>query len=592
MDIEAQTTENITRLSNTFWNIANVIRDIYKRNEYGNVILPLTIIKRFDDVLKPTKQAVLNQWDEIQREKYTVEEMEQELLTQAAKHQFYNVSKFDFDSLLADPDNIEDNFREYLAGFSPNVKEKILDNFQFDNEIDTLEKNDALYLVLKEFGKPEAYLGADKVTTTDMGYVFENLIRRFSEATNEQAGEHFTSRDVVELMCDLLVSGREESIKNDDSYIKVYDQTMGTSQMLTCFQDYIKKINNKKPVYLYGQELNPKTYAIAEADALIRDPKDLNNFDDQYKCGNTLTNDQITEYKFEYALSNPPFGTNYALEKDKVKKDSRFGVGLPRVSDGQMLFDLNSLSKLNEKDGRMAIVHSGSPLYIGSAGSGESNIRKYIIENDWLEAIVQLPESLFYNTSITTYIWIMSKNKPEKEKGKVQLIDASGMGTLRRKNIGNKRYDLTKQARKIIKKIFADFENTKYEESGLYCEAKVLNNDEFGYTKIIIESPKKDKQGNIIVDKKGNPKADPKKRDYENVPLTENIDEYFTREVKPYRPESWINKNKSIIGYEIPFARIFYKFKNPEKTEDIEKEIKKIGKEFLESLNELFSEVE
>ena len=588
MDIEAQTTENIARLSNTFWNIANVIRDIYKRNEYGNVILPLTIIKRFDDVLKPTKQAVLDQWDFLVEKEYKTKQVQQGFLSRASKYQFYNISPFDFDTLLENPDNIEDNFREYLAGFSENVQD-ILSYFQFDNEIETLATNDALYLVLREFGKPEAYLGADKVTTTDMGYVFEDLIRRFSEATNEQAGEHFTSRDVVNLMCDLILAGHEDEIKEDnDEILTVYDQTMGTSQMLMCFIDRVRKLNNKKKVIVYGQEINKKTFAIAEADALIRNPKAEFNF--EFACANTLTEDKFPGYQFKYCLSNPPFGTNYSLERDKVEKDERFRAGLPRVSDGQMLFDLNALSKLRDEDGRMAIVHSGSPLYIGQAGSGESKIRRYIIEKDWLEAIIQLPEGLFYNTSISTYVWVMTKNKPNYKKGKVQLIDASNMGTPRRKNIGNKRYDLTDTASEIIKKIFIDFKNIEYEENGFHCESKVLDNNDFGYTRITIESPKTDENGNIITDKQGKHKADSKKRDYD-VPLKENIDEYFENVVKPYNQQAWINKNKSVIGYEIPFTHIFYKFEEPEKSEDIAKEIRMAEKDIMESLNKLFGEV-
>ena len=343
-------------------------------------------------------------------------------------------------------------------------------------------------------------------------------------------------------------------------------------------------------VKLFGQELNSQTYAIAKADALIRGA-DANNM----QLGDTLSDDKFKGYKFDYCISNPPFGVNYKIEKDAVDKeakqpDGRFTVGTPRVSDGQMLFDLNGLSKLKE-DGRMVIVHNGSSLFTGAAGQGESEIRRYIIENDWLEAIIQLPESVFYNTGITTYLWVMSKNKPELRQGKVQLIDASGMKVSRRKNIGNKRYDLTPEVRNVVTKMYGDFRDAEYDSNGLHCESRIFDNDYFGYTRITVESPQKDEDGKIITDKKGNPKPDSKKRDYENVPLSEDIHEYFNREVKPYNPDAWIDEKKSVIGYEIPFTRVFYKFVEPESTEDIAKEIKAAEKDIMESLNKLFGEV-
>ena len=584
MDLNQQTTANISRLSSTFWNIADLIRDIYKRHEYGNVILPMTVIKRFNDVLAPTKEKVLETYENVKNL-----EVHDAFLRQASGYSFYNISKFDFDKLLSDADHIEQNFKDYLNGFSDNVQD-IFNHFRFWQEITVLADHNALYEVIKEFNKPEAYLGADKVTTADMGYVFEDLVRQFSESTNEEAGAHFTSRDIVYLMCDLLVAEDADMLRENGVVKTVYDQTMGTSQMLTCCEERLKMLDKDAKVKLFGEELNSQTYAIAKADALIRGA-DANNM----QLGDTLSDDKFKGYQFDYAISNPPFGVNYKIEKSAVEKeakqpDGRFTVGMPRVSDGQMLFDLNGLSKLKE-DGRMVIVHNGSSLFTGAAGSGESEIRRYIIENDWLEAIIQLTESVFYNTNITTYLWVMSKNKSELRQGKVQLIDASGMKVSRRKNIGNKRYDLTPEVRDVITKMYGDFRDAEYDNNGLHCESKIFDNDYFGYTRITVESPLKDEDGNIITDKKGKPKADSKKRDYENVPLSEDIHEYFNREVKPYNPDAWIDEKKSVIGYEIPFTRVFYKFVEPESTEDIAKEIKVAEKDIMESLNKLFGEV-
>ncbi len=584
MDFNQQTTANISRLSNMFWNIADLIRDIYKRHEYGNVILPMTVIKRFNDVLAPTKDKVLETYENVKDL-----EIYEGFLQTASGYSFYNISKFDFNSLLDDADHIEQNFRDYLNGFSDNVQD-ILANFKFDNEITTLAEHNALYEIIKEFNKPEAYLGADRVTTADMGYVFEDLVRQFSESTNEEAGAHFTSRDIVYLMCDLLVAEDADTLRKNGVVKTVYDQAMGTSQMLTCCEERLRMLDKNAQVKLFGQEINPFTFSIAKADALIRGA-DANNM----RLGDTLSDDKFKDFKFDYCISNPPFGVNYKIEKQAVEKEAklangRFTVGLPRVSDGQMLFDLNGLSKLKD-NGRMVIVHNGSSLFTGAAGSGESEIRRYIIENDWLEAIIQLPESVFYNTGITTYLWVMSKNKPEWRQGKVQLIDASGMKVSRRKNIGNKRYDLTPEVRDIITRIYGDFKNAEYNKNGLHCESKIFDNDYFGYTRITVESPQIDENGNIITDKKGKPKADSKKRDYENVPLTDDVNEYFEREVKPYNEHAWIDKKKSVVGYEIPFTRVFYKFEQPEKSEDIAKEIRTAEKDIMESLNRLFGEV-
>ena len=367
--------------------------------------------------------------------------------------------------------------------------------------------------------------------------------------------------------------------------------TMGTSQMLSCMEERIHELNSDIEVNCFGQEFNPSTYAIAKADMMIRggDPNNM-------RYGDTLSEDQFSGYQFEYIISNPPFGIDWKREEKKVKEEAakgelgRFAPGLPKISDGQMLFDLNGISKLKE-DGRMAIIHNGSSLFTGAAQSGESEIRRYIIENDWLDAIVQLSTDVFYNTGITTYIWLISKNKPENRKGKVQLIDASKMVMARRKNLGNKRNDITAEDRDIIVKAYGEFKDTSYEVNGKVCESKIFNNEDFGFRRIQVESPLIDENGNIVTKgKKNQPVADASKRDFENVPLKEDIGAYFDREVKPYNQQAWIDTNKTKIGYEIPFTRYFYKYEAPEKSEDIAARIIVREKSIMDSLNKLFGE--
>ncbi|HHW71238.1 MAG TPA: N-6 DNA methylase, partial [Clostridiales bacterium] len=479
-----QTTVNVNTKANLIWSIADIIgQGLYKPHEYGKVILPMTVIKRFDDVLLPTKDKVLETY-----EKYKHLEVIDGFLRKASGYQFYNISPFTFDSLLSDSEHIEENFRSYLAGYSENVQD-ILEHFDFDKEITKLAENDMLFLVIQEFNKKEAYMGADVISSVDMGYIFEELIRRFSESYNEHAGAHFTSRDIIYLMTDLLIAEDKEELAEEGIYKTVYDQAMGTSQMLACMEERLKELDAKADVLLYGQEVNPETYAIAKADMLIKGGNASN-----MKLGNTLSNDQFKNYTFDYCISNPPFGMDWKVERKAVEAEAklgdkgRFGVGLPNINDGQQLFDLNGLSKLKET-GRMAIVHNGSPLFNGKAGSGPSEIRKYIIENDWLEAIIQLPNDSFYNTGITTYIWIMTKKKAPHRKGKVQLIDASKMFEKRRKSIGNKRNDITEECRKVIVQAYGEFLNKEYKLGDKTCESKIFNNEDFGYYEITIERP-------------------------------------------------------------------------------------------------------
>lgn len=577
---------NINAKANLIWEVATKLVGVYKPHEYGKVILPMTVLKRFDDILKPTKQAVLEKYEEVKN--FEVKEM---FLTEASGYSFYNTSKYDFEKLLSDPDNIESNFKNYLAGFSENVQD-ILSNFKFENEIKTMVDNRLLYVVLEEFNSKKAYMGLDEVKTEDMGYIFEELVRKFSESYDEEAGAHFTARDIIYLMTDLLVAEERDILINDNKVKTVYDMAMGTSQMLACMTDRLHQLNANVKVDCYGQELNPETYAIAKADMLIKGG-DADNF----RQGDTLDDDKFKGYKFDYIISNPPFGIDWKKQKKAVEDEAskgeagRFPVGTPKISDGQMLFNLNGIAKLKD-DGKMAIIQNGSPLFSGAAGSGESEIRRYIIENDWLEAIVQLPTDLFYNTGISTYIWIISKGKKENpiRAGKVQLIDASNCYENRRKNIGNKRKDLSEDCRKLILKAYDEFANKEYRDGDKKVESKIFENDDFGFYRITIETPEVDENQKVIKDKKGNIKADSSKRDYENVPLKEDIEEYFEREVKPYNKNAWIDKKKTQVGYEIPFTRYFYKYIPPEDSDIIEARIRQNEKDIMCSLEKLFKE--
>lgn len=584
IDRHLQTNINIQEKSNLIWNNAEILRGLYKPHEYGEVILPMTVIKRFHDTLLPT----LDQVQETYEEYRMFEVVEPFLLDATGGYSFYNTSKFTFASLLSDPEHIEENFRAYLNGFSENVQD-VLEHFSFDMHISRLANNDKLYYIIQEFNKPGAYMGADKISSTDMGYIFEDLVRRFSESYNEEAGEHFTSRDIIYLMTDILLA-EDKNMLMDNGVVKtVYDQTMGTSQMLSAMTERLQEFDRDAEVTTFGQEINPSTYAIAKADTMIRGGSPGN-----MKLGNTLIEDGFPGYTFDYCISNPPFGVDWNSSYKKVKaehdegENGRFAPGLPRKSDGQLLFTLNALNKLKD-DGRMAIIHNGSALFSGAAGSGESEIRRYVIENDWLDAIVQLPGDSFYNTGITTYIWIYSKDKPLHREGKVQLIDASGMYEKRRKSIGSKRVDITEECREVIVQAYGEFMNKEYTLDNRRVESKIMNNEDFGFYKVTVESPERDEEGNIIL-KKGKPKADTTLRDTEDIPLTKDVDAYFEREIKPFNPDAWIDKKKTKVGYEIPFTRLFYKYEAPEKSEDIAKRISEIEARIVKSFEALSGE--
>lgn len=580
----ASTGKNIQEKANLIWNVANTLFGAFKPHEYGLVILPMAVIRRFHDCLLPTHQAVLDKYKEVQH--LAVKEG---FLCAASGYQFYNISPFTFETLKADPENINENFRAFLNGFSDNVQD-ILARMNFHAQIDRMEEAGLLYQVVVDFCSEQGDMRPEKISAVDMGYIFENLVQRFSESYNEEAGAHFTSRDIIYLMCDLLVSNAK--FDGDGISKTVYDMTMGTSQMLTCMEERLKQLDADADVTCFGQELNPFTFGIAKADMLIRggDP-------DNMQFGNTLDDDKFSGYQFDYEISNPPFGIDWKREAPKVEAEhkkggaGRFGPGLPSKSDGQMLFMLNGLAKL-KPDGRMAIIQNGSSLFTGDAGSGQSEIRRYLIENDWLDAIVQLPNDSFYNTGIATYIWIITKDKPEEHIGKVQLIDASKCYEPRRKSIGNKRVDITDVCRELIVKAYGAYADHTYEqhlESGAHivCKSRVLDSVSLGYNKIVVETPEMDENGQPVR-KRGKPVADTSKRDTENVPLDEDMDVYLAREVLPYNPHAWIDKSKTKVGYEIPFTRTFYEYKPIEPAADIAKRIEAHEQSLMQKLHDLF----
>ena len=570
---------NIQEKATLIWNVANTLFGAFKPHEYGLVILPMVVIKRFHDCLLPTHQAVLDTYEKVKKLQVI-----DGFLQKASGYQFYNTSRFTFETLLADPDNIESNFRDYLSGFSANAQD-VLAKFDFDNIIKRMVESNTLYLVIKEFGSEKGYLGPDKISAVDCGYIFEDLVRRFSESFGEEAGAHFTSRDIIYLMTDLLLSEADL----DTSSMTVYDMAMGTSQMLSCMEERIHELNSDIEVTCFGQEFNPSTFAIAKADMMIRggDPNNM-------RFGDTLSEDQFPGFTFQYIISNPPFGIDWKREQKAVETEAargemgRFAPGLPKISDGQQLFVLNGLAKLANK-GKMAIIQNGSPLFSGDAGSGPSNIRQYILENDWLDCIIQLSTDMFMNTGISTYIWVLSKDKPAHRAGKVQLIDASHCFEPRRKSIGTKRNDITDVCRELIVTAYGEFANGKVygDKNGIYCESKVFESVEFGYNKIVVERPQRDEAGNVIL-KRGKPVPDTSLRDTENVPLVQDIDAYFAREVLPYAPDAWIDHSKTKVGYEITMTRYFYEYQAPEAVEDIVARITALEQDISAGLAELF----
>jgi type I restriction enzyme M protein len=562
------------------WSIADLLRGHYKQADYGKVILPFTVLRRLDFILEPTKQDVLKAYAKHKDKKPEVLEP---ILNNAAKAKFHNHSKFDFNELAKDHNHIAANLRNYLNGYSISAKE-IIEYFSFDDQIKKLDEYDLLYLVIKKFAEAgELFQGVD---TMEMGYIFEDLIHRFAEMSNETAGEHFTPREVIKLMVNLLFANAEDekNLRRKGIVKTLYDPACGTGGMLSIAEEYLYQLNPDAKLELFGQEINPESYAICKSDMLIKGQNPAN-----IKFGNTFTQDGLEPEKFDYMLSNPPFGVDWKKAEKQIKDEAetlghagRFGAGLPPISDGSFLFLQHMISKMKRGKGgsRIAIVFNGSPLFSGGAGSGPSEIRKWIIENDWLEAIIAMPDQLFYNTGISTYIWLVTDRKAPERKGKVQLINATGADKDDKDNpfyqkmmrsLGNKRKEIHEKAIEKIVKVYHDF------KAGPYC--KIFDNDDFGYSRITVERPKKDEKGNIEYDRKGNIVPDADLRDFENIPLKEDIEKYFKREVLPHLPDAWIDHNKTKVGYEINFTKYFYVYKPLRSLEDIRKDILALEKE-------------
>lgn len=567
-------TKIVSEKASLIWSIADKLVGVYKPHEYGDVILPLTVLKRFDSVLSDTKDKVLEM-----AKKYPETFAKRDfILKETAGQKFYNTSKYDFKKLLDDPDNIEENFYNYINGYSDEVKD-IIKNFDLNKQIEKMAGNGILYQVIDTFNSEKANLHPNYVSNIEMGYIFEEIIRRFNELSNEEAGQHYTPREVIELMVNLIFED-EEDLAGSSKIKTVYDGACGTGGMLTASMEYAKKLNSSSRMLCYGQELNAQTYAICKADMLIKG-EDSNNI----RHGNTLSGDLFPGETFDYIIMNPPFGIEWKNEKAAVLKeaekgsDGRFPAGTPAISDSQLLFLQNAVSKMKPEGSKIAIVHNGSALFKGDAGSGESEIRRYVIENDLLDCIIQLPNDMFYNTGIATYIWILSNKKPGHRVGKVQLINASDFYNKMRKNLGSKRNELSKEHIDNITKIYGDFVENEY--------SKIFENEYFGYRKVTVLQPELNDDGTPKKNKKGEYIPNKELTDTENIPLQETIEDYMNREVIPFAKYAYIDESKTKIGYEISFTKYFYKYQEPRKTEDIMNEILELDRKLDGVLKEL-----
>lgn len=578
---------NQQSLSAFIWSVADLLRGDYKQSDYGKVILPFTVLRRLDCVLADTKDAVLSELAAKEKQGVNPEPF----LLRKSGHSFYNASPLDLKKLLGDADNIAQNLYSYVQGFSPAVRD-VFERFEFHVQVERLAKAGLLYQVAEKFAQID--LHPERVSNMQMGLVFEELIRKFAEISNETAGEHFTPREVIRLMVNLIFIEDDDILSKPGVVRTVYDPTAGTGGMLSVAGEYLAEHNPQARLTVFGQELNPESYAICKADMLIKG-QDVANI----AFGNTLSDDGHAAKHFDYMLSNPPFGVEWKKVEKEVRKEheqqgynGRFGPGLPRVSDGSMLFLLHLIAKMrpaSEGGSRFGIVLNGSPLFTGGAGSGESEIRRYVLENDLLEAIVGLPTDMFYNTGIATYVWIISNRKPAARKGKVQLIDASGMWQKMRKSLGSKRKEMSDAHIDHITRLFGDFVEAKGEDGTPI--SRVFDNEEFGYYSITVERPLRDEAGNVVLGQKGKlkgkPQPDSSLRDTENVPYLQDVAEYFKREVLPHAPDAWIDPDKTKVGYEIPFNRHFYVFKPPRPLEVIDAELKQTTDRILDMIKGL-----
>jgi type I restriction enzyme M protein len=563
---------NSKELANFIWSIADLLRGDYKQSDYGKVILPLTVLRRLDCVLQKSKANVLAKFEQVKT--MNIQNLDP-ILNKVAGYNFHNRSLFDFDKLIADPNNIAANLRNYINGFSEDARE-IIEQFEFENQITKLDDNNLLFMVLKRF--QETDLNPKRISSMEMGSMFEELIRKFAEISNETAGEHFTPREVIRLMVNLLFINDSEALTQKGIVKTIYDCCAGTGGMLSVAEEYLHELNPEARLEVFGQELNPESYAICKSDMLIKGQNPSN-----IKKGNSISEDQLPHQNFDYLITNPPFGVKWKKIEKKVKEEheslghgGRFGAGLPSVSDGSFLFLMHLMSKMKStKEGgsRLGIVFNGSPLFSGSPSSkkNESSIRQWIIENDLLEAVIALPNQLFYNTGISTYIWIISNHKPNIRKGKVQLINAVDYCKKMSKSLGDKRNELSDQHITDITKLYGDF------AEGENC--KIFDNTDFGYAKVTVERPARNTKGEILKDKNGNPKADSSLRDTENIPLKMDIQTYLKKEVLPHVPDAWVDETKTNIGYEINFTKYFYQYKPLRSLEEIKADILAIEQE-------------
>jgi type I restriction enzyme M protein len=568
---------NTNNLSSLIWSSADdILRGLFKPSEYGRVILPFVVMRRLDCVFEPEKEKAFDLYT-----KYKDQFQDPtDVILKKIECKFFNVSKFDLSRIKSDPNNVLMNFNNYVQGYSKDVLD-IIENFSINPLVEKLHKNKRLYLLIDKF--TEFDLHPDKIDNHQMGSVYEELLRKFSEMSNEESGDHFTPRDVVKLLVSFVFGGNSKDLQGEGKIRSVFDPCCGTGGMLTIGKEWVlKNVNPDLKIDLYGQELNDVTYSICKSDFLMMgdNPENIHG-----PCS-SISNDRLQDRKFDYMITNPPFGVSWKAEQDFVMNEAkdpngRFFIGTPRTSDGSLLFLQHLIHKMEPSGSRIGIVFNGSPLFTGDAGSGESNIRKWVIENDWLDCIVSLPDRMFFNTGITTYIWILSNKKSKERKGKIQLIDGSSFWTLMRKNLGNKGKHITEEQTDELFKIYQDFQENEF--------CKIYPNNFFGYTKVVIEQPLIE-NGEIKKDSKGNIKPDSSKRDYERIPLSRSIDEYFEREVKPHLPDAWMDRTKDKIGYEINFTRYFYKFKPLRSLEEITKELKQLDEEIKQLSMEMADE--
>ena len=557
-----------SQMSSFIWNICDdVLRNVFKPNQYGRIILPFVVLRRLDCVLEPQKKEVL-----VLHRKYKNKLSEDDLLRRIRKQFkifYYNTSQYDLVKLTGDQTNVLINFQNYLNGYSKNVSD-IITNFRIDEPIRKLQEKDRLYELLDKFTTID--LHPKYLDNHQMGSVYEELIRRSSEMSNEQSGDHYTPRDIVNLLVSFVFGGDKNALKGKGKIRSIFDPCCGTGGMLTYGKKWVQKnINLDLEIRLYGQELNDVTYSTCKSDLLI-----LNENPEHIKGPfSSLTEDKFRDGKYDYMITNPPFGVSWKSEatfiKDEAKeRDSRFSAGIPTIQDGSLLFLQHLISKMNPKRSRIGIVFNGSPLFSGDCGSGESEIRKWIIENDWLETVVRLPDKMFFNTGITTYFWILTNKKDPKRRRKIQLIDGSSFYEKRKKALGDKKKEISSKQREDLYQIYQSFKEGEF--------SKIFPNNFFGYTKVIVEQPLIE-NGETQTDERGNPKPDPKKREQERIPLSESIDEYFLKEVKPYLPDSRLDRSKDQVGYEINFTTAFYKFTHPRSLEEIHQELISHNKE-------------